>query len=650
MSKESEAYRVISEDSDPYNGFILSPDIKWDGKSVGNLYLSDMTHRKRVRAICVISEKITDLTAENLHLLENLRSQSLSAIPEKYSCMQSLLILYGSETGTAESVAESIWKEARLLNVPARLYGLDEYDVKDLHNECVVVFVIATTGQGEVPPNMRSAWRTLLRKDLQNDWLQRVQFAVLGLGDSSYQKFNFASKKVYRRLLQLGGKCLMDIGLVTIHFTIHLLFVFKTFDMRENFDPLSIMPAKYRLVFNEKGPPLCENSNSTQQFHEIHVYSNDRLTSVDHFQDTRLISFEYSTSTMGSYGPGDVLMVQPQNLHESVQIALEALKYSDGLLDRPLRLVPSDQFVKLPPYWLSGKEFSLRSCFLRFFDLQMVPRKSFFETLASVSTDSDERAKLLEFIRPEGLDDFLEYTVKSRRTAAEVLRDFPKTSMKIPPERLFELFTIIRPRAFSIASAPSPNFIEILVAKVEYRTRMADKRRGLCSSYISGLVPGDKVFARIRSGTFKFPKEDIPVICIGPGTGVAPFRSYLTWRNRCKATTDSLLFFGCRGKKLDFYFENEWSKLSTTQLIPAFSRDTIGKKEYVQHMVMKHADKVWNIVGEQGGFVFIAGSSGNMPKEVGAALDRIATEHGWIKDTFISRMEAIGRVQYETWS
>ncbi|KAK6039719.1 flavodoxin [Cooperia oncophora] len=88
--------------------------------------------------------------------------------------MCSLLVLYGSETGTAEDVAEGIWKEARLLDVPARLFGMDQYDIENLPNEKVVVFVVATTGQGEIPPNMRSTWLRMLRKSLPRDWLQNV--------------------------------------------------------------------------------------------------------------------------------------------------------------------------------------------------------------------------------------------------------------------------------------------------------------------------------------------------------------------------------------------------------------------------------------------------------------------------------------------
>ncbi|VDP07034.1 unnamed protein product [Heligmosomoides polygyrus] len=553
--------------------------------------------------------------------------------------MPSLLILYGSETGNAEDVAQSLWREARLLDVPARVFGMDEYDIENLPDEQVVVFVVSTTGQGEIPPNMRSAWLRMLRRSIGPDWLQNVHFAVLGLGDSSYQKYNFASKKLFRRLLQIGGKCLLDIGLADDQHELGIdgaavpwkeefwkkLRSTRWFEaMKEEVDQTTPLPAKYHLVF---GDGNCLNGSvdrDTQAYRQLRVDSNTRVTAGSHFQDTRLVKFSSddlpsAPGTEYSYDPGDVLMVQPCNLSESIEIALEALKYPDELLDRPLRLIPSDEFVKPPPSWLLGDRPTLRTCFLRLFDLQVIPRKSFFQVLASISTDPDEKEKLQEFASPEGL-------------------------------RLFDLFATIRPRAFSIASAPSRSSIEILVAKVEYKTRMAEPRRGLCSSFIARLSPGDKVFVKIRQGTFKFPAEDKPVICIGPGTGVAPFRSYLTSRNRSKEAADSILFFGCRGKLLDFYFENEWGSLPTTRVFTAFSRDIPTKTVYVQHMILKHAEEVWSILGREDGFVFIAGSAGDMPKDVRAALEEVAVKHGWSSGSFAAKMESQGRIQYETWS
>ncbi|ETN69188.1 FAD binding domain protein [Necator americanus] len=382
-----------------------------------------------------------------------------------------------------------------------------------------------------------------------------------------------------------------------------------------------VLPPKYKLLF-DIGYGSDDTPAEIQRLHEVTVVSNDRVTAEDHFQGL----FESSRNVSLHYEPGDVLMVQPCNLSESIEIALDALKYPNTLLDRPFYLSPSDKFVKLPPKCLIGVRPTLRNCFKRLFDLQVIPRKSFFQMLASISTCVSEKEKLLEFVSPHALDDFLDYTTRCRRTTAEVLRDFPETSSNIPPERLFDLFTTIRARAFSICSAPSTKNIEILVAKV---------------------------LVRIRNGTFKFPKEDKQVICVGPGTGVAPFRSYLLWRNRCENSASSILFFGCRGKKRDFYFEQEWDHLANTKTYTAFSRDTDRKARflpasvshiYVQHLILQHADEVWEILGKQDG------SSGNMPKEVALAIDAVAVKHGCTEESFHTKLESCGRLQYETWS
>ncbi|KAK6756502.1 hypothetical protein RB195_014736 [Necator americanus] len=394
-----------------------------------------------------------------------------------------------------------------------------------------------------------------------------------------------------------------------------------------------VLPPKYKLLF-DIGDGSDDTPAEIQRLHEVTVVSNDRVTAEDHFQDTRLVSFHaeeflQTQNVSLHYEPGDVLMVQPCNLSESIEIALDALKYPNTLLDRPFYLSPSDKFVKLPPKCLIGVRPTLRNCFKRLFDLQVIPRKSFFQMLASISTCVSEKEKLLEFVSPHALDDFLDYTTRCRRTTAEVLRDFPETSSNIPPERLFDF--------------------RVFVFYVEYRSRMLDPRRGLCSSFIARLAPGDKVLVRIRNGTFKFPKEDKQVICVGPGTGVAPFRSYLLWRNRCENSASSILFFGCRGKKRDFYFEQEWDHLANTKIYTAFSRDT-DRKIYVQHLILQHADEVWEILGKQDGLVFVAGSSGNMPKEVALAIDAVAVKHGCTEESFHTKLESCGRLQYETWS
>lgn len=126
---------------------------------------------------------------------------------------RNLTILYGSQTGTAQDLAEQIWRESKRYHFSGSVMPMDSYNIQSLIQEKFVVFVCSTTGNGDEPDNMKSFWRFLLRKSLPTNSLAGAHFAVLGLGDSSYSKFNFVAKRLNKRLQQLGGGVIMPIGL-----------------------------------------------------------------------------------------------------------------------------------------------------------------------------------------------------------------------------------------------------------------------------------------------------------------------------------------------------------------------------------------------------------------------------------------------------
>lgn len=123
-----------------------------------------------------------------------------------------LTVLYGSQTGTAQDIAEDIWRESKRYYFKGSVFPMEDYPIQNLINESIVIFVCSTTGQGDEPDNMKSFWKFLLKKSLPLDSLNDVKYAVLGLGDSSYVKFNFAAKKLNKRLAQLGATCILPIG------------------------------------------------------------------------------------------------------------------------------------------------------------------------------------------------------------------------------------------------------------------------------------------------------------------------------------------------------------------------------------------------------------------------------------------------------
>ncbi|NXH87138.1 NDOR1 oxidoreductase, partial [Edolisoma coerulescens] len=546
---------------------------------------------------------------------------------------RSLLVLFGSQTGTAQDTAERIGREAKRRHLRCRVEALDSCDLANLIHEPLVVFVCATTGQGDPPDNMKVFWRFLFRKSLPAGSLCQLDYAVLGLGDSSYPKFNFVAKKLHKRLLQLGGNPLLpaalgddqhDLGpdavvdpwLVALWDKILALYPLPP--GLEIIGPDVRLPPKYTLHYlPEDSPPpssdLLQPTAPQAAPCELHpfaarVLSNQRVTAQCHFQDVRLIEFDIAGSGI-TFSAGDVVMVQPQNCPEDVQQFCQLLRLEPH---RRFVLEPTEPGTPLPP--LLPQPCTVQYLVTHYLDISCVPRRSFFELLASFSTNELEREKLQEFSSAQGQEELYSYCNRPRRTTLEALWDFPHTTCAIPADYLLDLIPRIRPRAFSIASSmlARPERMQILVAVVRYKTRLSKPRRGLCSTWLASLSPeqGDaRVPLWVKKGGMKFPADPAtPVIMIGPGTGVAPFRAAiqervaLGWRGNC-------LFFGCRYKSKDFYCQTEWEELVTKGLLTlftAFSRDQ-EEKVYVQHRIRENGRLVWELLSSGNAHVYLAG-------------------------------------------
>ncbi|XP_069679042.1 NADPH-dependent diflavin oxidoreductase 1 [Periplaneta americana] len=601
-------------------------------------------------------------------------------------------ILYGSQTGTAQEVAERIWRESKRFYFQGPVRAMDDYPVSELIYEAVVVFICSTTGQGEEPDNMKKFWKFLLRRNLPANSLKGMRFAVLGLGDSSYAEFNYAAKKLYRRLLQLGAEPFMELGLaddqhdlgadaVVDPWTVDLWTKLSNiFPLPEGVKPLdrdSVTLPRWNVSLahtNELGTkqpssarreltePKVINSvrqefNQNNPCHVI-VLKNTRTTAPLHFQDVRLIQL---SAPELQYYPGDVLMVCPHNASERVDEFFELLSHgSDERLKDPdavIQVTQKDADAPVPQ--ALQHPLTLRKCAQQYWDLNTVPRRYFFYLLSRFTTSDLEKEKLIEFTTPEGQEELYNYSNRPRRTILEVLQDFPHATANIPLEYVFELFQPIRPRAFSIASSPQAHKeeVHILVAVVKYQTMLKLPRLGLCSNWLATLTAGMTIPVWVRKGSFTFPSlEETPVIMVGPGTGVAPFRSYIHDRVARGLASNKLLylFFGCRNKNGDFHCSNEWLTLEHEQhlsLFCAFSRDQ-ESKVYVQHVIKEQALLLWSLMKSEA-WIFLAGNS-NLPSGVREALVDIACRVGELSrdraEHFVKSLEVSHRFQTETWS
>uniref|UniRef100_A0A6Q2YE37 NADPH-dependent diflavin oxidoreductase 1 n=1 Tax=Esox lucius TaxID=8010 RepID=A0A6Q2YE37_ESOLU len=580
-----------------------------------------------------------------------------------------LLILYGSQTGTAQDTAERIGRQAQRRRMQVRVEALDIYNVANLISETLVVFVCSTTGQGDPPDNMKNFWRFVFRKSLPAGSLCRLDYAVLGLGDSSYPRFNFVAKKLHKRLMQLGASVLLPVGLADDQHDLGADGVIDPWITSFWEKVLSLYPPpagqspirddEPLVSFHSDVPQQPISPSPTHPFLAKVVF-NERVTKASHFQDVRHIEFDITGSSI-EFTAGDVVLMRPSNTRENVEQFCQLLRLDPDLIQRTNAILNMEPVSPGSIPARLAQPCTVRCLAETFLDIAAVPRRSFFELLATFATDEREREKLAEFSSAQGQDELHSYCNRPRRTALEVLTDFPHTTAELSVDYLLDLFPEIQPRSFSIASSlqAHPNRIQILLAVVQYKTKMYLPRKGLCSSWLASLDPrlGD-VFVPlwVKKGSMKFPKDpETPVVMVGPGTGVAPFRAALQERI-AQGKTANVLFFGCRSQSKDFYCSAEWEemvKAGQLTLFTAFSRDQ-EDKIYVQQRVKEQAVLLWDLIVNKNAYFYIAGNAKQMPTAVCDALKEGFRSQGGMSssqaDEMLVAMERAGRFQSETWS
>lgn len=582
------------------------------------------------------------------------------------------VVLYGSQTGTAEDVAERIGRQARRYMFCVTVLPMDDYPVTELIKEKIVLFVCATTGQGEEPDNMKHFWSFLLRKSLPPNSLNTIRHSVVGLGDSSYLKFNFAAKRLHRRLVQLGARCLLDPlyadeqhelgtdGMLDPWLEEFWKIVMGLYPLPPGCLPISeeLLPApKYKIVCDttyedEQRNISCQPGIVREKLFDATVVSNQRVTSAEHFQDVRLIKLDIEGSRI-TFEPGDVVVVYPENCEEDINEFFRL--FSSCKADMYFSLAPTEEGTLLP-HFLS-RQVSFGECIQKYFDLTSIPKRSFFELFWHFGNDALEKERLREFSTTTGQEDLVDYAIRPRRTVLEVFADFPHTTANVPLAYLFDLIPPIRPRSFSIANSLlcHPGQIHILAAIVNFRTKLKRPRRGLCTTFLASLDPCSRPTLKIatKKGSLRMPPDGAPAIMVGPGTGCAPFRGMIQDRTH-RGIGQNLLFFGSRNARGDFFFEREWTQLmekGMLDLVTAFSRDQ-EHKIYVQHRIAELEDKVRKLL-HSGGVVYIAGNAKDMVPSVRDAFKAVVKSDSLSDgnaEELLKDLEKSGRLQIEAWS
>ncbi|CAH8463216.1 unnamed protein product [Heterobilharzia americana] len=431
------------------------------------------------------------------------------------------------------------------------------------------------------------------------------------------------------------------------------------------------------------------------------VVSCERVTSADHFQDTRLLRLSYKSPVNPNeeeFRPGTVLFVQPTNRREDILSLFQITGLKPG---ERVRIDQRHPNFPLPPLVGALKEnhcdVSIAWLVTYYFDLNATPQQSFFvnycafanhclkhpKTSSSEYRDRDrlklEVERLTELAlaeTPEAVDDLYDYVFRPYRRVIEILEDFPATTNLLTSEYLFDVLPgPIRARPYSIAS-PAPK-VELIVAVVNYRTRMSTPRIGLASNYLASLNPGDFLSGWIGTvtGGFHFDRLLIPppppCLLVATGTGIAPFRSFLLCQRNSSIHHSkhdtfpaNVIFFGCRYSTKDYYFASELHMLEQEgylKIIPAFSRENMStssssssRRQYVQDQMKKYPEIVWSVLKSSQSHVFIVANQKTMPNEVREALVYAVVNAGQMgsdaAEALINQMETSSRIQIESWS
>lgn len=585
---------------------------------------------------------------------------------------------------------------------------------RDLLKHTVVIVAISTTGQGEFPQNARSFWKVLLSSQLRPGVLRRIKFATFGLGDSSYPRYNVAHRMLHSRMLQLGAQPFCSRGEGNEQHPEGHNGDFRTwivelkkgllqcFPLPEGQDIIAedvflepkwfLRPLQHDIngsnaVYSKStissedltlATPPPDDMLPIRDSIKADLTANTRLTPPNHHQDVRLLDFRLQD--LVNYGPGAVAVVYPKNFPKDVNQFIECMDWQ-SVADMPLELAPTinaSDLTTYPPSPLrylepSKRIFTIRELLTNYLDILSIPRRTFFASLAYFTKEGNEdeqyqKERILELANPELIDELWDYTTRPRRTILEIMPEFP--SVKIPWQYALNIIPVMRGRQFSIASggrlkqfADGSSRVQLLVAIanppnpiIKYR-----KRYGVCTRYISTLQAGQQLSLTVQQGYLNVSKDEAtaPVLLIGPGTGVAPMRSMiyerLEWGKQLGIVPSSVLFFGCRNEKSDYFFRDEWHSLSDdgVTIFSGFSRDQDKPRTYVQDLIRKESRLVHEVLGKEGSKVYVCGSSGNMPKGVREALSEVLKDHSQMDldqaNEHLDQMERDGRYKQETW-
>jgi len=535
-----------------------------------------------------------------------------------------LTVVYGTESGNSETLADRTVKEAKKRGFQAVMKNMSDIKPADLSKIANLLVIVSTWGDGEPPETATAFHKEFMAGALD---LATVRYSVCALGDTSYEKFCQTGKDFDARLEALGASrvnprqdCDVD---YEEGYAAWLDAALKA--LAPTFTP-------HPVAFSAPAPVAAVEYGKKNPF-PSEIIDNVLLNGEGTSKETIHVEFSLAGSGL-TYEPGDALAVVPFNAPDVVADVLQAAKLK-GTEEIEVKNV--------------GRKL-LADALREDFDITALSR-----AVLTKLAEAADSASLRELLAEDAKDKLKEYN--HGREIVDAIEDFAPKGLSA--DALSGIFRKLPPRLYSIASSPlaHPDEVHLTIAAVRYETN-GRKRKGVCSTYLADdAKPGSNVSIYVQPNkNFRLPADGhTPVIMVGPGTGVAPFRSFIEHRGSLGSTGKNWLFFGDQHYLYDFLYQLEWQDHlksgALTKLDVAFSRDQ-PEKVYVQDRIIANAKEVYAWL-EEGAHFYVCGDASRMAHDVHEALISVVEFEGGVSreaaEAYVENLKKTKRYQRDVY-
>ena len=598
---------------------------------------------------------------------------------EAAAARRAVNVFFGSQTGTAMGFAQQLARMTQKRDFPTRVIDLASFEPQMLHEasgsppappppEIVNVFVTATFGKGEPTSNAVSFHRWLT-SEATSAQVGGALYAVFGLGQSKAypERYQAMGKAVERHMNQLGASAIIERGEgddaddIEVDFDTWAERLMARLDSEAPLRTQAAAAAAAATTATPPSPPTpseasasgsspsaeCVVTRRVAQQRELErdvvdvrnplpalVLLNQQLHSPQSPGSCKLIQFDLATASLErpiSYETGDYLGVLPNNPFDDVE-----------QLARDLRIDMHYVVQQSRHSAVLRRNCTMREALLQYYDVMSVPRRSHLRLLALHASSAADRERLERLATSP--EDYQRVVAAQHLSMIDLMHLFPSLGFEYEPDALLEALPPLMPRFYSIASSAtlSPEVADLLVSVVRFQTPNGRLHHGVCSNFLDRLRPGDRAPIFVKRSLFRLPPDPrTPIIMIGCGTGLAPFRAFIAERAHLRRSASSdavarehgrnLLFLGCRRRQYDFLCRDELERhvaAGHLDLVTAFAfdqPDTI----FVQHRMLEpnNSALIWSLLDKQRANVYVCGNVA-MGRGVFDALVEIVASQG----------------------